>query len=50
MKITEIEAMVVQKPAIDTTAADAMQDAFIVCVKTDEGSRASARATTRPTR
>jgi L-rhamnonate dehydratase len=37
MKITEIEAMVVQKPAIDTTAADAMQDAFIVRVKTDEG-------------
>ena len=37
MKITEIEAIVVQKPSIDTTAADAMQDAFIVRVKTDEG-------------
>jgi L-alanine-DL-glutamate epimerase-like enolase superfamily enzyme len=37
MKITDIEAMVVQKPDIDTTAADAMQDAFLVRVKTDEG-------------
>ena len=37
MKITDIEAIVVQKPSIDTTAADAMQDAFIVRVKTDEG-------------
>ncbi len=37
MKITDIEAMVVQRPAIDTTAADAMQDAFIVRVTTDEG-------------
>ena len=37
MKITEIETMVVQRPSIDTTAADAMQDAFLVRVKTDEG-------------
>ena len=37
MKITDIEAMVVEKPSIDVTAADAMQDAFIVRVHTDEG-------------
>src|SRR4051794_12647283 len=29
--------MVVEKPSIDVTAADAMQDAFIVRVHTDEG-------------
>jgi L-rhamnonate dehydratase len=37
VKITDIEAMVVEKPSIDVTAADAMQDAFIVRVHTDEG-------------
>src|SRR4029079_19719037 len=37
MKITDVEAMVVQRPSIDTTAADAMQDDFLVRVKTDEG-------------
>jgi L-alanine-DL-glutamate epimerase-like enolase superfamily enzyme len=37
VKITDIEAMVVEKPSIDVTAADAMQDAFIVRVSTDEG-------------
>jgi len=37
VKITDIEAMVVEKPSIDVTAADAMQDAFIVRVRTDEG-------------
>lgn len=29
--------MVVEKPSIDVTAADAMQDAFVVRVRTDEG-------------
>jgi L-alanine-DL-glutamate epimerase-like enolase superfamily enzyme len=38
VKITDIEAMVVEKRSIDVTAADAMQDAFIVRVRTDEGS------------
>jgi len=37
VQITDIEAMVVEKPSIDITAADAMQDAFIVRVQTDEG-------------
>jgi L-rhamnonate dehydratase len=37
VKITDIEAMVVEKPSIDVTAADAMQDAFIVRVHTDDG-------------
>lgn len=37
MKITDIEAIVVEKPTIDVTAADAMQDAFVVRVHTDEG-------------
>ena len=37
MKITDIEALVVELPSIDVTAANAMQDAFIVCVRTDEG-------------
>jgi L-alanine-DL-glutamate epimerase-like enolase superfamily enzyme len=37
VKITDIEAMVVEKPSIDVTAADAMQDAFIVRVQTDAG-------------
>jgi L-alanine-DL-glutamate epimerase-like enolase superfamily enzyme len=37
VKIADIEAMVVEKPSIDVTAADAMQDAFIVRVLTDEG-------------
>jgi L-rhamnonate dehydratase len=37
MKITEVDAMVVQIPSIDTGAADAMQDAFLVRVSTDEG-------------
>jgi L-alanine-DL-glutamate epimerase-like enolase superfamily enzyme len=37
VRITDIEAMVVEKPSIDVTAADAMQDAFIVRVHTDEG-------------
>jgi L-alanine-DL-glutamate epimerase-like enolase superfamily enzyme len=37
MRITGLEAMVVEKPTIDVTAADAMQDAFIVRVDTDEG-------------
>jgi L-alanine-DL-glutamate epimerase-like enolase superfamily enzyme len=37
VKIMDIEAMVVEKPSIDVTAADAMQDAFIVRIRTDEG-------------
>ena len=37
MKITQLEAMVVEKPTIDVTSADAMQDAFIIRVETDEG-------------
>ncbi len=37
MKILDIEAMVVEKPAIDTSAADATQDALLVRVTTDEG-------------
>jgi L-alanine-DL-glutamate epimerase-like enolase superfamily enzyme len=37
VKITDIEAMVVEKPSIDVRAADAMQDAFIVRIHTDEG-------------
>jgi L-alanine-DL-glutamate epimerase-like enolase superfamily enzyme len=37
MKITEIESMVVELPDIDVTAANAMQDAFLVRIHTDEG-------------
>ncbi len=37
MKILDIEAMVVEKPAIDVSAADATQDALLVRVTTDEG-------------
>jgi L-rhamnonate dehydratase len=37
VKITDIEAMVVERPSIDVTTADATQDAFIVRVHTDEG-------------
>lgn len=37
MKITDIEAIVVERPSIDLAAADAAQDAFIVRVHTDEG-------------
>ena len=37
MKIVDVEAIVVEKPTIDVTAADAMQDAFLVRVSTDEG-------------
>jgi L-rhamnonate dehydratase len=37
MKITQVDAMVVQIPTIDTGAADAMQDAFLVRISTDEG-------------
>lgn len=37
MQITDIEAIVVEKPNLDVTAADAMQDALIVRVTTDEG-------------
>jgi L-alanine-DL-glutamate epimerase-like enolase superfamily enzyme len=37
VKITDVEAIVVEKPSIDLTAADAMQDAFLVRVQTDEG-------------
>lgn len=37
MRITEVEAIVVERPDLDVTAADAMQDALIVRVTTDEG-------------
>ena len=37
MKITDIEAMVVERPSIDVTTADATQDAFVVRVHTDQG-------------
>jgi L-alanine-DL-glutamate epimerase-like enolase superfamily enzyme len=37
MRITDVEAIVVQRPELDVTAADAMQDALIVRVMTDEG-------------
>ena len=37
MKIRDIEAIVVQRPMMDVRAADAMQDALIVRVETDEG-------------
>src|ERR1700732_4954451 len=37
MQITDVEAIVVEKPNLDVTAADAMQDALIVRVTTDEG-------------
>jgi L-alanine-DL-glutamate epimerase-like enolase superfamily enzyme len=37
MKITDIETIVVAKPDLDLTAADATQDALIVRVTTDEG-------------
>lgn len=37
MRITDVEAIVVERPDLDVTAADAMQDALIVRVMTDEG-------------
>lgn len=37
MKIRDIDALVVQRPMMDVGAADAMQDALIVRVQTDEG-------------
>jgi L-alanine-DL-glutamate epimerase-like enolase superfamily enzyme len=37
VKIVDVEAIVVEKPTIDVTAADAMQDAFLVKVTTDDG-------------
>ena len=37
MKIRDIDAIVVQRPTMDVGAADAMQDALIVRVQTDEG-------------
>ena len=37
MRITDVEAIVVERPNLDVTAADAMQDALIVRVTTDEG-------------
>jgi L-alanine-DL-glutamate epimerase-like enolase superfamily enzyme len=37
MKITEVEALVLQVGEIDTSRADGTQDAFIVRVHTDEG-------------
>jgi L-alanine-DL-glutamate epimerase-like enolase superfamily enzyme len=37
MRITDVEAMVVERPSLDVTAADAMQDALIVRVTTDDG-------------
>ena len=37
MRITDVEAIVVERPDLDVTAADAMQDALIVRVITDEG-------------
>ena len=37
MKITEIEALVLQVGEVDTTRADGTQDAFIVRIHTDEG-------------
>ena len=37
MKIRGVEAIVVQRPNMDVSAADAMQDALIVRVETDEG-------------
>jgi L-alanine-DL-glutamate epimerase-like enolase superfamily enzyme len=37
VKVRDIEAIVVQRPAMDVGAADAMQDALIVRVETDEG-------------
>jgi L-alanine-DL-glutamate epimerase-like enolase superfamily enzyme len=37
MRITDVEAMVVERPNLDVTAADAMQDALIVRVRTDAG-------------
>ena len=37
MKITEVEALVLQVGEVDTTRADGTQDAFIVRVHTDEG-------------
>ena len=37
MKITDVEAIVLQVGEIDTSRADGTQDAFIVRVHTDEG-------------
>jgi L-alanine-DL-glutamate epimerase-like enolase superfamily enzyme len=37
VKITDVEAIVVERPGLDVTAADAQQDALIVRVSTDEG-------------
>jgi L-alanine-DL-glutamate epimerase-like enolase superfamily enzyme len=37
MHIIDVEAIVVERPNIDVTAADAMQDALILRVTTDEG-------------
>ena len=37
MKITDVEAIVVERPGLDVTAADAQQDALIVRITTDEG-------------
>ena len=37
MKITDVEALVLQVGEIDTSRADGTQDAFIVKIHTDEG-------------
>ena len=37
MKVRDIEAIVVQRPSMQFDAADAMQDALIVRIETDEG-------------
>jgi L-alanine-DL-glutamate epimerase-like enolase superfamily enzyme len=37
MRISDVEAIVVERPNLDVTAADAMQDALIVRITTDEG-------------
>ncbi len=37
MKVRDIEAIVVQRPSMQLDAADAMQDALIVRIETDEG-------------
>ncbi|MBA3415146.1 MAG: mandelate racemase/muconate lactonizing enzyme family protein, partial [Chloroflexia bacterium] len=37
MKITEIEAIVLRQPDVDTAKADGSQDALLIRVRTDEG-------------